>query len=118
MTTTVHVTIKTRGDGFEPFLEYAKRDLYWTREHESCHSIHCSSDKETNTIKFVEVWDSKEAFMSYFEKRGERSGEKFAQWLEENGISFEFHNTDEWGYGTDYWASSNEAQVREYLGGR
>ena len=40
--------------------------------------------------------------MAYFAKRGERSGGKFAAWLEPDGVSFEFFNTDDWGYGVDY----------------
>ena len=102
MTTTVYVTIKTKADSFDAMHNYAKEESAWTREYDGCHSIHCSSDQATNTIKFVEVWDSQEAFMAYFAKRGERSGGKFAAWLEPDGVSFEFFNTDDWGYGVDY----------------
>jgi len=102
MTTTVHVTVKTKADSFDAMHNYAKEDLVFTREFSGCHSIHCSSDKATNTIKMVSVWDSKEAYMAYFEKRGERSGDKFAAWLEPDGITLEFHTTDDWGYGADY----------------
>ena len=103
MPTTVYVTIKTKADGFDDMYKYVRSDLYWTREYEGCRAIVGeASDKDTNTIKFVEVWDSKEAFMAYFEKRGERSGEKFALWVEEDGISFEFLSTDDWGLGSDY----------------
>ena len=61
MTTTVYVTIKTKADSFDAMHSYAKEELAWTREYDGCHSIHCSSDQATNTIKFVEVWDSQEA---------------------------------------------------------
>jgi len=47
MTTTVHVTVKTKADSFDAMHNYAKEDLVFTREFDGCHSIQCSSDKAT-----------------------------------------------------------------------
>ena len=43
MSTTVHVTVKTKADSFDAMHNYAKEDLAFTREFEGCHSIHASS---------------------------------------------------------------------------
>ena len=102
MSTTVHVRIKTKEDSFDQMAEYVKSDLHWTREYEGCHSIHCSMNREMSMIGMCEVWDSEDAFMAYFAKRGERSGDKFEQWLVEDGVSFEFSETVELGLGPDY----------------
>jgi len=103
MTTTVYISIKTKAGHFDDMLKFVESDIYWTREFEGCQAVFGeSSDEETNKIRFVELWDSKEAFNSYFEKRGERSGEKFALWVEENGISVEFLKPHDWGLGGDY----------------
>ena len=57
-----------------------------------------ASDKEPNRIRFVEAWNSKEPFMDYFEK----SGEKLAQRVGEDGISLAFLSAPGCRLGAEY----------------
>ena len=103
MSITMHVTITTKDGCFDQFHSLAKDELAFTRASEGCHSIHASSCKETNTLKFVEVWDNEDLFNKYFEKRVERSGADF-QLLLTGPPEKECFTTHDWGYGADWKA--------------
>ena len=107
MSITTHATITTKPETFDEFHQYIKVELAMTRESAGCRSIHCSSDKETNTLKFVGVWDDIDSFNAYSERRQERSGEIIARLLAEDGMEVVFHNTDDWGYGSEYKSSDD-----------
>ena len=81
MSVTIHVTITTKEGCFDEFHALAKEELAFTRGSKGCISIHTSSSKATNTLKFAEVWKSEEDFNFYFAKRIERSGEDFSRLL-------------------------------------
>ena len=57
--------------------------------------------KNTNTLKFAELWESEENFYTYFEKRVERSGEDFGRLLAGQPEK-ECFQTDDWGYGKEW----------------
>ena len=97
----MHVTITTKDGCFEEFYNLAKDELAFTRGSEGCQSIYTSSSKETNTLKFVEVWDNEDSFNNYFEKRVERSGADFGRLLVGPPVK-ECFVTDDWGYGADW----------------
>ena len=46
----------------------SQKELAFTRGSEGCISIHTSSSKDTNTLKFAEVWNSEDDFNTYFAK--------------------------------------------------
>jgi quinol monooxygenase YgiN len=101
MTITMHVTITTKDGCFDEFHALAKEELAFTRGSEGCLSIHTSSSRDTNTLKFAEVWESENDFNTYFEKRVERSGEDFARLLV-GPPEKECFQTDDWGYGEEW----------------
>ena len=101
MSVTVHVTIRTKEGCFDDFYALAKSELAFTRGFDGCHAVYTSSSKDTNTLKFIEIWDSEDAFDVYFAKRAERSGEDFAKLLE-GPPTKECFQTDNWGYGPDW----------------
>ena len=79
----------------------AKEELAFTRGSKGCISIHTSSSKATNTLKFAEVWESESDFNTYFAKRVERSGEDFGRLLV-GPPEQECFQTDDWGYGENW----------------
>ena len=79
MSITIHITITTKDGCFDDFHALAKEELAFTRGSKGCISIQTSSSKDTNTLKFAEVWDSEDEFNTYFAKRVERSGEDFGR---------------------------------------
>ena len=83
MSVTVIVTIEAKPDAYKEFMALAKDELAFTRSSEGCRSIHVSTDADTNILKLVQFWENKELFMSYFEKRVERSREVFEKALHE-----------------------------------
>ena len=101
MSITMHIKITTKEGCFDDFHALAKSELAFTRGSRGCISIHTSSSRETNTLKFIEVWESEEDFNIYFEKRVERSGEDFARVLAAPPEK-ECFQTDDWGYGKDW----------------
>ncbi len=104
MSVTMHITITTKDGCFDQFHALAKEELAFTRGSEGCISIHTSSSKNTNTLKFAEVWESEDHFNTYFAKRVERSGEDFARLLE-GPPEKECFQTDDWGYGKEWHKS-------------
>jgi quinol monooxygenase YgiN len=101
MSITMHITIKTKDGCFDEFHALAKKELAFTRASQGCLSIHTSSSRNINTLKFAEVWESENDFNTYFEKRVERSGADFARLLV-GPPEKECFQTDDWGYG-DKW---------------
>jgi quinol monooxygenase YgiN len=101
MSVTMHITITTKDGCFDEFHALAKEELAFTRGSKGCVSIQTSSSKDTNTLKFAEVWDSEDDFNTYFAKRVERSGEGFGRLLE-GPPEKEFFQTDDWGYGKEW----------------
>ena len=101
MSVTMHITITTKDGCFDEFHALAKEELAFTRGSEGCISIHTSSSRDTNTLKFAEVWKSQEDFNNYFAKRVERSGEDFARLLVRPPEK-ECFQTDDWGYGKEW----------------
>jgi len=101
MSITMHVTVTAKDGCFEEFYNLAKDELAFTRGSEGCQCIHTSSSKETNTLKFVEIWDNEDSFNNYFEKRVERSGADFERLLAGPPVK-ECFRTDDWGYGSDW----------------
>ena len=97
----INFTITTKDGCFDQFHALAKEELAFTRGSEGCISIHTSSSKDTNTLKFAEVWESEDHFNTYFAKRVERSGEDFASLLE-GPPEKECFQTDDWGYGKEW----------------
>ncbi len=55
MSVAMHITIITKDDCFDEFHELAKEELAFTRGSEGCISIHTSSSRDTNSLKFTEV---------------------------------------------------------------
>ena len=101
MPVIMHITITTKDGCFDEFHALAKEELAFTRGSEGCMSIHTSSSRGTNTLKFAEVWKSEEDFYTYFAKRVERSREDFARLLAGRPEK-ECFQTDDWGYGKDW----------------
>jgi quinol monooxygenase YgiN len=101
MSVTMHITITTKEGCFDEFHALAKEELAFTRGSKGCVSIQTSSSKDTNTLKFAEVWDSEDDFNTYFAKRVERSGEDFGRLLE-GPPEKECFQTDDWGYGKEW----------------
>ena len=101
MSVTMHINQTTKDGCFDQFHALAKEELAFTRGSEGCISIHTSSSKDTNTLKFAEVWESEDHFNTYFAKRVERSGEDFARLLE-GPPEKECFQTDDWGYGKEW----------------
>ena len=101
MSVTIHVTITTKEGCFDEFHALAKEELAFTRGSNGCFSIHTSSSRDTNTLKFSEVWETEDDFNAYFSKRVERSGEDFARLLvgPPEKVCFQ---TDDWGYGKEW----------------
>ena len=62
MSVTMHITIITKEGCFDEFHALAKKELAFTRGSSGQISIHTSSSKATNTLKFVEVWESESDF--------------------------------------------------------
>ena len=108
MSVTIHVTITTKEGCFDEFHALAKEELAFTRGSKGCISIHTSSSKATNTLKFVEVWESESDFNTYFAKRVERSGEDFGRLLV-GPPEQECFQTDDWGYGEN-WQKQSECE--------
>ena len=81
MSVTIHVTLTTKEGCFDEFHSLAKEELTFMRGSKGCISIHTSSSRDTNTLKFAEVWESESDFNTYFAKRVERSGEDFGRLL-------------------------------------
>jgi quinol monooxygenase YgiN len=79
------------------FHALAKDELVFTRGSKGCLSIQTSSSRETNTLKFAEVWNSEDDFNTYFAKKVERSSEDFARLLL-GPPEKECFQTDDWGY--------------------
>ena len=97
MAITTFVTLKTKDGCFEEFYNLAKKELAFTRKSKGCKSILVSTNRETNTLKFVEFWDNEVSFREYFEQRVERSGADFERLLE--GLpEIEHYATQNWGY--------------------
>lgn len=71
MSVTMHTTITTKDGCFDEFHTLAKEELAFTRGSEGCISIQTSSSKDTNTLKFAEVWKREDDFNTYFVKRVE-----------------------------------------------
>lgn len=101
MSVTIHGTITTKEGCFDEFHALAKEELAFTRGSKGCISIHTSSSRATNTLKFVEVWESESDFNTYFAKRVERSGEDFGRLLV-GPPEQECFQTDDWGYGENW----------------
>jgi len=101
MSVTMHITITTKDGCFDEFHALAKDELAFTRGFKGCISIHTSSSKDTNTLKFAEIWESEEDFNTYFEERVERSGEDFGRLLA-GPPEKQCFQTDDWGYGEDW----------------
>ena len=101
MSVIMHITITTEYDCFDDLQALAKEELAFTRGLKGCIPIHTSSSKDTNTLKFAEVWESVENFNTYFEKRVERSGEDFGRLLV-GPPGKECFQTDDWGYGKEW----------------
>ena len=97
----MHITITTKDGCFDDFHALAKEELAFTRGSEGCLSIQISSSKDTNTLKFAEVWESEADFDTYFAKRVERSGEDFARLLI-GPPEIEWFQTDDCGYGKEW----------------
>ena len=77
MSVTMHITIITKDGCFDEFHTLAKEELAFTRGSEGCIAIHTSSSRDTNTLKFAEVWESEDDFNTYFAKTFDRSGNNF-----------------------------------------
>ena len=60
MSVTMHITIKTKDGCFDEFHSLAKEELALTRGSKGCISIHTSSSRDTNTLKFAEVWNKED----------------------------------------------------------
>ena len=101
MSVTMHITITTIEGCFDEFHALAKEELAFTRGSKGCISIHTSSSRATNTLKFAEVWESESDFNTYFAKRVERSGEDFGRLLV-GPPEQECFQTDDWGYGENW----------------
>ena len=101
MSVTMHITITTKDGCFDEFHALAKEELAFTRGFKGCISIHTSSSKDTNTLKFAEIWETEEDFNTYFTKRVERSGEDFGRLLA-GPPEKECFQTDDWGFGKDW----------------
>ena len=101
MSVTMHITITTKNRCFDEFHALAQEEPAFTRGSEDCMSIHTSSTRNTNTLKFAEVWKSEEDFSTYFAKRVERSREDFARLLARPPEK-ECFQTDDWGYGKEW----------------
>ena len=101
MSVTVHITITTNDGCFDEFHALAKEELAFTRGSKDCISIHTSSWKATNTLKFAETWESEEDFNTYFEKRVERSVEDFGR-LWAGLAEKECFRPDDWDYGKEW----------------
>ena len=97
----MHITITTKDGCFDDFHALAKEELAFTRGSEGCLSIQISSSKDTNTLKFAEIWESEADFDTYFAKRVERKGKYFKHSLEER-LEKECFQTDDWGYGKEW----------------
>ena len=69
MSITMHITITTKDGCFDDFHALAKEELAFTRGSKGCISIQTSSSRETNTLKFTEVWDSEDDFNYLFCKK-------------------------------------------------
>ena len=101
MSVTRDITTTTKDGCFNKFHTLAKEELAFTRGSKGCVSIQTASSKDTNTLKFPEVWDNEGDFNTYFAKRVERSGEDFARLLV-GPPEKECFQTDDWGYGKDW----------------
>ena len=101
MSVTMHCTLKSKDGCFDEFYDLAREELAFTRGSEGCMSIQTSSSKETNTFKFIEIWENEDFFNRYFEKRVQRSGADFERLLV-GPPEIERCITDDWGYG-DEW---------------
>jgi hypothetical protein len=53
MSVTMHLTITTKEGCFDEFHALAKEELAFTRGSKGCESIHTTSSKDTNTLKFT-----------------------------------------------------------------
>ena len=94
---TTFVTLKTKEGCFDEFYNLAKVELAFTRGSKGCKSILVSTNRETNTLKFVEFWEDEASFNEYFERRVERSGADFERLLA--GLpETEHYSTEHWGY--------------------
>ncbi len=101
MSVTVIVTLQAKPDTYEDFVSLAKEELAFTRSSQGCRAVHVSTDADSQILKLVQFWESKDLFMQYFEKRVERSGEVFEKAL--MGMpAMEFYDTLDWGYGADF----------------
>ena len=100
MTITLNISLKTEDGCFDDFHALTKEELTFTRGSKGCQSIQTSSSKNTNTLKFAEVWDSDDDFNAYFAKRVEWSGENFARLLL-GSLDKECFQTYDWGYGKE-----------------
>ena len=111
MSITMHITITTKDGCFDEFHALAKEELVFIRGSKGCLSIRTSSSRDTNTLKFAEVWKSEEDFNTYFAKRVERSGDDFGRLLL-GPPEKECFQTDDWGYKkksgkNNYYATKN-----------
>ena len=97
----MHMTITTKGGCFDVFFALGKEQITFTRVSQGCLSIHTSSSRDTNTLKFAEVWENEEDFNTYFAKRVERSGDDFGRLLL-GPPEKECFQTDDWGYGKEW----------------
>ena len=100
MSVTRDITTTTKDGCFNKFHTLAKEELAFTRGSKGCVSIQTASSKDTNTLKFPEVWDNEGDFNTYFAKRVERKGKYFKHSLEER-LEKECFQTDDWGYGKE-----------------
>ena len=101
MSVTVIVTLQAKPDTYEDFVSLAKEELAFTRSSQGCRAVHVSTDADSQILKLVQFWESKDLFMQYFEKRVERSGEVFEKALM-CMPAMEFYDTLDWGYGADF----------------
>ena len=101
MSITMHITITTKDGCFDEFHALAKEELAFTRGSEGCISIHTSSSRDTNTLKFAGDGTSEDEFDIYFAKRVERSGKDFARLLA-GPPEKECFQSDNWGYGKEW----------------
>ena len=94
---TTFVTLKTKEGCFDEFYNLAREELAFTRGSKGCKSILVSTNREANTLKFVEFWEDEASFNEYFERRIERSGADFERLLAELPQT-EHYSTENWGY--------------------
>ena len=66
MSVTMHCTLKSKDGCFDEFYNLAREELAFTRGSEGCVSIQTSSSKETNTFKFIEIWENEEDFFNRY----------------------------------------------------